>query len=103
MSHPDRSHRADPAGTARLQVRIGAAAGEPIERDKISSDRRHLAARLCAYAEPGTVLVTNGIAELCLGKGMQFAAIKRASLKALTRNPHPRGDDHLLTLLLARR
>ena len=27
------------------------------------------------------MLVTNGIAELCLGKGMQFAEIKRATLK----------------------
>jgi class 3 adenylate cyclase len=65
-----------------FQVRIGAAAGEPIERDNdFFGSTVNLAARLCAFAEPGAVLVTNGIAELCLGKGMQFADIKRAALK----------------------
>ena len=70
------------AGRPDFRVRIGAAAGEPIERDNdFFGSTVNLAARLCAHAEPGTVLVTNGIAELCLGKGMQFAEIKRATLK----------------------
>lgn len=65
-----------------FQVRIGAAAGEPIERDNdFFGSTVNLAARLCAHAEPGKVLVTNGIAELCLGKGMQFAAIQDAELR----------------------
>jgi class 3 adenylate cyclase len=65
-----------------FQVRIGAAAGEPIERDNdFFGSTVNLAARLCGHAEPGTVLVTNGIAELCLGKGMQFAEMKSAALK----------------------
>ena len=69
-------------GRPDFQVRIGAAAGEPIERDNdFFGSTVNLAARLCAHAEPGKVLVTNGIAELCLGKGMQFAEIKRAALK----------------------
>ena len=69
-------------GRPDFKVRIGAAAGEPIERDNdFFGSTVNLAARLCAHAEPGAVLVTNGIAELCLGKGMQFAEIKRASLK----------------------
>lgn len=65
-----------------FKVRIGAAAGEPIERgDDFFGSTVNLAARLCAHAEPGKVLVTNGIAELCLGKGMKFADIQRAELK----------------------
>jgi class 3 adenylate cyclase len=65
-----------------FQVRIGAAAGEPIERDNdFFGSTVNLAARLCAHAEPGTVLVTNGIAELCLGKGMKFAGMREAELK----------------------
>lgn len=65
-----------------FQVRIGAAAGEPIERDNdFFGSTVNLAARLCAHAEPGTVLVTNGIAELCLGKGMKFAGMREADLK----------------------
>ena len=69
-------------GRPDFKVRIGAAAGEPIERDNdFFGSTVNLAARLCAHAEPGKVLVTNGIAELCLGKGMKFADIQRAELK----------------------
>jgi len=65
-----------------FQIRIGAAAGEPIERDNdFFGTTVNLAARLCAHAEPGTVLVTNGIAELCLGKGMRFSEMREAALK----------------------
>lgn len=65
-----------------FQVRIGAAAGEPIERDNdFFGTTVNLAARLCAHAEPGTILVTNGIAELCLGKGMRFSDMRDAVLK----------------------
>lgn len=65
-----------------FKVRIGAAAGEPIERDNdFFGSTVNLAARLCAHAEPGKVLVTNGIAELCLGKGIRFADIRDADLK----------------------
>lgn len=69
-------------GRPDFQVRIGAAAGEPIERDNdFFGSTVNLAARLCAHAEPGKVLVTNGIAELCLGKGMQFAEMRDAQLR----------------------
>lgn len=65
-----------------FQVRIGAAAGEPIERDNdFFGSTVNLAARLCASADPGTVQVTSGIAELCLGKGMKFAAVRETNLK----------------------
>jgi len=69
-------------GEPRFLVRIGAAAGEPIERDNdFFGTTVNLAARLCAHAAPGTVLVANGIAEMCLGKGMKFADVQRAELK----------------------
>lgn len=72
----------DENGEAIMAIRIGAAAGEPIERNNdFFGSTVNLAARLCAHAQPGAVLVTNGIAELCLGKGMRFAKIKRANLK----------------------
>jgi class 3 adenylate cyclase len=65
-----------------VTVRIGASAGEPIERDNdFFGTTVNLAARLCAQADPGTVLVTNGIAELCLGKGMRFSEARDATLK----------------------
>ena len=69
-------------GRPAFQVRIGGAAGEPIERDNdFFGTTVNLAARLCAASEPGKVLVSNGVAELCLGKGMKFADLRHVSLK----------------------
>ena len=69
-------------GRPDFKVRIGAAAGEPIERDNdFFGSTVNLAARLCAQAEPGGVLVSNGVAELCLGKGMKFAGMRKVRLK----------------------
>jgi len=65
-----------------FQIRIGAAAGEPIERDNdLFGTTVNLAARLCAHAEPGKVLVTTGIADLCIGKGLKFLDAGDAHLK----------------------
>ena len=69
-------------GRPDFKVRIGAAAGEPIERDNdFFGSTVNLAARLCAQADPGGVLVSTGIAELCLGKGMKFAGLREVKLK----------------------
>jgi class 3 adenylate cyclase len=40
-----------------------------------------LAARLCAHAQPEQILVSNAIAELCLGKGFSFEDLGEVSLK----------------------
>ena len=64
----------------RLHVRIGLAAGEPVtERDDLFGATVQLAARLCQRARPGTILVSNGVQGLALGKG--FAFTKRGSLR----------------------
>lgn len=69
-------------GRPDFKIRIGAAAGEPIERDNdFFGSTVNLAARLCAQAGPGGILVSNGVAELCLGKGMKFAALRKVRLK----------------------
>jgi class 3 adenylate cyclase len=65
---------------ARLRVRIGIAAGEPVtERDDLFGAAVQLAARLCQRARPGTVLVSNGVQGLALGKGFVFR--KRGALR----------------------
>ena len=57
----------------RLRVRIGLAAGEPVtERDDLFGAAVRLAARLCQRASPGTILVSNGVQGLALGKGFTF-------------------------------
>jgi class 3 adenylate cyclase len=70
----------------RLKVRIGAAAGEPVEREHdLFGATVQLAARLCSHAQPNQILVSNVVAELCLGKGLPFRDLGDVSLKGFSR------------------
>ncbi|HSC46512.1 MAG TPA: nickel-binding protein [Gammaproteobacteria bacterium] len=72
-----------------LQVRIGLAAGEPVERhNDLFGSTVQLAARLCAQAEPEQILVSNAVAELCLGKGLSFRDLGTVSLKGFDQPVH---------------
>jgi class 3 adenylate cyclase len=65
-----------------LKVRVGAAAGEPVEQHSdLFGSTVQLAARLCAHAQPEQILVSNAIAELCLGKGLLFEDLGEVTLK----------------------
>jgi class 3 adenylate cyclase len=65
-----------------LSVRVGAAAGEPVEQNNdLFGSTVQLASRLCAHAHPQQILVSNAIAELCLGKGLLFEDLGEVSLK----------------------
>ena len=65
-----------------VRVRIGLAAGEPIaESDDLFGATVNLAARLCARAEPGTILVPRAIRDLAMGKGFVFERSGRLTLK----------------------
>jgi len=44
-----------------------------------------LAARLCTRAESGQTLVSNAIAELCIGKAIAFEDMGEAQLKGFAR------------------
>jgi class 3 adenylate cyclase len=56
-----------------LHVRIGVAAGEPVtERDDLFGAAVQQAARLCATAQPGCIVVSTGVHDLCRGKGITF-------------------------------
>jgi class 3 adenylate cyclase len=69
-----------------LKVRIGAAAGEPVEHHQdLFGCTVQLAARLCSHASPEQILVSNAIAELCLGKGFSFQDIGEVALKGFDR------------------
>jgi hypothetical protein len=57
-----------------MHVRIGVAAGEPVtERDDLFGAAVQQAARLCACAEPGGIVVSSGVQDLCRGKGIRFS------------------------------
>jgi len=65
-----------------LKVRVGAAAGEPVEQhNDLFGCTVQLAARLCAHAEPEQILVSSAIAELCIGKGLLFEDLGEVTLK----------------------
>jgi len=65
-----------------LKVRVGAAVGEPVEQNNdLFGSTVQLAARLCTHAQPEQILVSNAIAELCLGKGLSFEDVGKVTLK----------------------
>jgi class 3 adenylate cyclase len=84
--HRALAQHANGGNGAALRVRIGAAAGEPVEdhRDLFGSTVQ-LAARLCAHAQPEQSLVSNVVAELCIGKGLAFEDLGEVSLKGFER------------------
>lgn len=76
-----RDHNADGSGLPVI-VRIGISAGEPVEQaDDLFGSTVQLAARLCAQADPGQVLVSQVIADLCIGKNLRFTDASECRLK----------------------
>lgn len=72
-----------------IKVRIGGAAGEPVEHNNdIFGSTVQLASRLCSHAGPDQILVSNVVAELCIGKGITFRALGEVSLKGFDRPVH---------------
>jgi class 3 adenylate cyclase len=65
-----------------LKVRVGAAAGEPVEQNNdLFGSTVQLAARLCAHAQPEQIVVSNAIPDLCIGKGLLFEELGEVDLK----------------------
>jgi len=72
-----------------LKVRIGGAAGEPVERGSdIFGSTVQLAARLCSHAEPEQIVVSSVVADLCIGKGLTFRPLGEVSLKGFDQPVH---------------
>ncbi|HWD48695.1 MAG TPA: nickel-binding protein [Rhizomicrobium sp.] len=77
--HPDQS----------LQVRVGVAAGEPIEHhNDFFGSTVQLAARLCAHADPEQILMSNAVAELCIGKSLPLEHVGHVELKGFDQPVH---------------
>ena len=65
-----------------LNVRLGIAAGEPVEHhNDLFGCTVQLAARLCSHAQPQQILVSNVVAELCEGKALPFEDLGEVVLK----------------------
>ena len=65
-----------------LHVRIGMSAGEPVsESDDLYGAAVNLAARVCAAAKGGQVLVSSAVKELAIGKAHRFVRLDPVMLK----------------------
>lgn len=70
----------------KVRVRIGAAAGEPVDsHSDLFGSAVQLAARLCSHAQPAQSLVSNAVAELCIGKGLNFQDLGEVALKGFAK------------------
>jgi adenylate cyclase len=71
-----------PGHTEGVRVRIGINAGEPVaEDDDLFGTAVQLAKRVCETADPGQILTSNVIRELCAGKRLAFESRGQARLK----------------------
>jgi class 3 adenylate cyclase len=77
-----KSFREDGQGGPGSRVRIGMSAGEPVDRhEDIYGAVVSLAARLCAHAAPGQILVSAAVKELAVGKSLGFVDLGPIPLK----------------------
>jgi class 3 adenylate cyclase len=73
-----------------LHLRIGLSAGEPIEEDgDLFGKTVQLAARLCAHAEPGRILVDQVVLDQWSGNQLPFSNLGEVT---------PKGFDHAIRL-----
>lgn len=65
-----------------VRIRVGIAAGEPVERhDDLFGVTVQLASRLCSHAAADQIVVSNVVAELCAGKALPFEDLGEVTLK----------------------
>jgi len=77
-----RNYNASGVGPVPVHVRIGLGAGEPLaEGEALFGSTINLAARICGSADPGQVLASRVIPELCSGKRFGFRPRGAARLK----------------------
>ncbi|MGD9980464.1 MAG: nickel-binding protein [Hyphomonadaceae bacterium] len=72
-----------------FRLRVGIAAGEPIEHaNDLFGTTVQLAHRLCTHAGPQQILVSNVVAELCAGKKLPIREVGRLTLKGFDQPVH---------------
>ena len=74
---------ADP-GSPPLAIRIGINAGEPIEEgNQLFGLAVNVARRLCDAADPGTIMTSEALRGLTMGKGFHFSPLGEQSFKGV--------------------
>jgi class 3 adenylate cyclase len=65
-----------------VRVSIGLSAGEPVaDNDDLFGAAVQLAARACGEAEPGQILASSVVRDLCIGKTFEFRHVGEVPLK----------------------
>jgi class 3 adenylate cyclase len=73
----------------QLTVRIGISAGEPVsDNNDLFGAAVQLAARLCSSSDPGGILVSIAVRELCIGKQFRFDDRGPIELKGFSEPAH---------------
>jgi class 3 adenylate cyclase len=76
------AEEAEPSGTFRVQAKVGVGAGEPVlDGDDLFGSTINLTSRICDYAQPGQILASRVVRDLCMGKGVSFSALGQVDLK----------------------
>lgn len=79
------THNKENPGAA-MHLRIGLSAGEPVEEHgDLFGHAVQLAARICAHAEPGQILVAQVVRDLCQGKKLPFSDLGEITPKGIDR------------------
>ena len=77
--------RNERGGSPDLRVRVGLAAGEPVDHnDDLFGGTVNLASRLCDAAEPGSILVSDAVYEIGSGEGFVFERLAHRELKGFS-------------------
>lgn len=76
----------EPEPELPVVVRIGISAGEPVEQgNDLFGSTVQLAARLCSQADPGHILVSNTVTDLCDDEELKFGEARELLLKGFDR------------------
>jgi len=72
-----------------IRVRAGLSAGEPVEeKQDFFGAAVQLAARACSHAQPGQILASSVIRDLCIGKSFPFKDVGAVPLKGFDEPVH---------------
>ena len=73
---------ADSSVIVPVQAKMGIGAGEPVlDGDALFGSTINLTSRICDHAQPGQILASRVIRELCMGKGLAFTSLGSIALK----------------------
>jgi class 3 adenylate cyclase len=76
------SEEAERTDAFRVQAKVGVGAGEPVlDGDDLFGSTINLTSRICDFAQPGQILASRVVSDLCMGKNVSFTPQGSVDLK----------------------